>query len=682
MAESIAIATMASQEPMTKSKKKRMKRAKAQKRKEDEERKQSQSNIFNTSNPLDVIRRDIVELGFELKVVDKAMDEMWTKELEYSDLDAVLNYIQGQQQQKQGQGQEDVEDMNKGPIDLESASATASASASASLVNNDDVAVKHHDVNSNSTTTLTSTIVTETDSPPSPTYSCPSPSEGDNRKEASTPAGVETIPETIPASNNNRPDKIGTGTAINSVETPKAGGSAVSPIKSKAKPFGLAAKLDIVADSEDLTDGIIALTEWVVKAATRLQILQFCSSKSNAKCNALRTVIRRTIQSGNMKYTGQLLDLVGTILRTVGAPSTRLVSCAKALGMLLKSANDACSEHTGEAGNSAPANLNDSIAHSVSKQAVRIIGNVVKEMIDYSKSTNSASVGKSLETEIEQLMASSTGSSTRRNNVKKNIVELMSDRDKSKSLAERYSTHVDTSMKGSEAGKTATQAKADTVDHKSIDESDVMKDMLGADYHAVVSSRARLVELKSQKEQMYSSIPERAELIDGIASLNEDKTKISDKMEQLRAELLKLEAEEKSVSQKIEDKESKLIVLEGTYSVEATKVKEQMDVVSQQVKVEASVAQLARKVCEFASAMETVCSSKPLKNSDKESDQNSDDADIGNDLNCLLKTMTRYFSSELNMLTFLKDRAQNIQNEISTMVSEHIQYENTYARFD
>ena len=94
MAEYIAIATMASQEPMTKSKKKRMKRAMAQKRKEDEERQQSQSNIFNTSNPLDVIRRDIVELGFELKVVDKAMDEMWTKHVEYSDLDAVLKYIQ------------------------------------------------------------------------------------------------------------------------------------------------------------------------------------------------------------------------------------------------------------------------------------------------------------------------------------------------------------------------------------------------------------------------------------------------------------------------------------------------------------------------------------------------------------------------------------------------------------
>ena len=51
MEESIAIATMTSQEPMTKSKKKRMKRAIAQKQKEDEEHQPSQSNIFNASNP-------------------------------------------------------------------------------------------------------------------------------------------------------------------------------------------------------------------------------------------------------------------------------------------------------------------------------------------------------------------------------------------------------------------------------------------------------------------------------------------------------------------------------------------------------------------------------------------------------------------------------------------------------
>ena len=81
-------------ETISKSKKKRMKRAKAKQRKEQQEENNANRLPHNSLNPLDVVRADLVKLGYELRFVDQAMDEMWTNELDYSDKDMVLAYIE------------------------------------------------------------------------------------------------------------------------------------------------------------------------------------------------------------------------------------------------------------------------------------------------------------------------------------------------------------------------------------------------------------------------------------------------------------------------------------------------------------------------------------------------------------------------------------------------------------
>jgi len=674
---------------MSKSKKKRMQRAKAKQRKEEEQQPGNgsigMSSIpANSLNPLDSIRSDLVKLGYELSYVDKAMDEMWTQQLDYSDMDSVLTFIQERDKRR--------------CVDVLASASTVSATSTATATALDDLDLEEYSTVPTTDSGLEQDgKIAEDSGSPTPTENSSSrsthrstPNGNGNGNASPTPCAVPliTTANTSTDADAEAQEYPPKHTSISTTQDPTTTGT---KLKKQTKgeqpptqPLSLSAKLDIVAQSQDLTDGIIALTEWVVKAATPPQIMELCecndsnnsNTNNNANANALKTVIKRIILSGDRKYTGQLLDLIGTILRTVGAPSTQLVSSAKALGMLLKRTSEACADNTTD-------QLKDAIANSVSEHAAKIVASVVKSMIQDSESVVHAYASKNVEADMHQLLQ---GASDKSKNSRKSVVDLMANRDKSKSVSEKYSVLVEVSIQEQEsqadASKDADNASTAGAVATPLDESEVVKDMLGDNYHSVVTSKAKMMELKSREEQMNNSIPERVELLERRRLQNEEKDRIGSRIQQLRAELLQLEQEEKEVMAKVEDSELKLEVMDGSFSEEAKQVREELEAVSQKVKVEACVSQVAQQLCEFDSAMKAVSNSQSQPKKADDGDDNDDGesskgeendiaSKVGNALNCYLRVTSFYFSSELNVLSFLTARATNIEAEIPTLVSTH-----------
>ena len=612
------------------------------------------------------------------------MDEMWTQQLDYSDMDSVLTFIQERDKRR--------------CVDVLASASTVSATSTATATALDDLDLEEYSTVPTTDSGLEQDgKIAEDSGSPTPTENSSSrsthrstPNGNGNGNASPTPCAVPLITTAstdadADAEAQEYPPKH---TSISTTQDPTTTGT---KLKKQTKgeqpptqPLSLSAKLDIVAQSQDLTDGIIALTEWVVKAATPPQIMELCecndsnnsNTNNNANANALKTVIKRVILSGDRKYTGQLLDLIGTILRTVGAPSTQLVSSAKALGMLLKRTSEACADNTTD-------QLKDAIANSVSEHAAKIVASVVKSMIQDSESVVHAYASKNVEADMHQLLQ---GASDKSKNSRKSVVDLMANRDKSKSVSEKYSVLVEVSIQEQEsqadASKDADNASTAGAVATPLDESEVVKDMLGDNYHSVVTSKAKMMELKSREEQMNNSIPERVELLERRRLQNEEKDRIGSRIQQLRAELLQLEQEEKEVVAKVEDSELKLEDMDGSFSEEAKQVREELEAVSQKVKVEACVSQVAQQLCEFDSAMKAVSNSQSQPKKADDGDDNDDGesskgeegdiaSKVGNALNCYLRVTSFYFSSELNVLSFLTARATNIEAEIPTLVSTH-----------
>lgn len=730
-----------------------MKRAKAKQRRQEEESSSSQQKnhlILSSSsslNPLDSIRSDMVQLGYDLVDVDKAMDEMWTKQLDYSDVNAVLTYLQefkihdAEEGERQRPEDMDMEHIN---LDLDSnptmvsksksdASPTPTETSSAADTATVRVTVCPSPIITSKGTPVTEDGVEEEvlhDRGHSQEQDLDVDLDVDALADQACPAsqGVEVKPSrsSCPESQKAQINPTGaTGTTItittttaltdddhateplhnSSSDMHNHSSMSAQPIPRKIKkpkprgePLSLSAKLDIVAQSQDLTDGIIALTEWVVKAASPPQIIQLCentSSNNNTQdCTnnnidrdcALKTVIRRIIHSGDGKYTGQLLDLIGTILRSVDAPSTQLVSCAKALGMLLKRATEACSVSI------TSTKVKEGIANSVADHASKIVKSVVKSMIhDACKPTSTFASNKSLETEMHQLLhhpsnkltptnASSPRSASTAGVVstsKKSVVDLMANRDKSKAISEKYARLVETSIQ--EASSIQESSSEDNLSQP-LDESHVIQDLLGDEYTNVVMSKVKIVELNARQDQLKSSNPVRVGLAEHAHSYKQEKDRIATRLEQLRAELSQLEREEVEVNEKIEETEAKLVELEGSCSEEEKALREELEVVSGKMELDACVSLVAKQVCEFDAVMKTVSNAVQGTKSGGEGGEEASvmrkgdspvDAasSVNHALASYLKVTKFYFTSELNVVRFLQDRTKKIEAEIPTMVS-------------
>ena len=208
---------------LSKSQKKRMKRNASKKKK--------MSEIPDDSlNPSDRVRTALVKQGFELSFINEGLDEMWNEQLDYSDYDAALSYLRGKE--RWGTSQPNLE-----------VPTTVDEPAETSTESKENRVPQKLDSRSTASTDSSTQIPIPLNDGVKKIASQRLPSE-----DAALDAHPTTIPKAPPRHKKKKK---------NYKKQPEA---------------PLNAKLEMVANHENLNDAIAALTEWVVKSATESEV--------------------------------------------------------------------------------------------------------------------------------------------------------------------------------------------------------------------------------------------------------------------------------------------------------------------------------------------------------------------------------------------------------------------------
>lgn len=335
----------------------------------------------------------------------------------------------------------------------------------------------------------------------------------------------------------------------------------------------------------------------------------------------------------------------------------------KALGSLLRKASIAISTNA----NTTTLEIQKAIAVKVVDNAVYQLSSVVNSLIHTGNS--SKIVAKKVEGEIEQMEIELAASSSKTTTASVNILELMTKRDKTKAIVYKYTNLIHLSLKGKNAMVAADAHAGSHTQNSVIHSNDVMKQMLGREYDSVVSSKKKLEQLRSGEQQKSSVFVDRDQQVSTIHALKTDKELVQCRMEQLRAELQQLLREEMVLEESLEVEQSKLESLEGSLGHELRQVSGQLDIVSNNAKVEAYVSAVAKDICEYANAMDVVSGA----HSGAATDSGAALA-VPNTLGSLLTATSRYFASELKTVEYLKKRSAKIQADIPTLQREIVEF--------
>ena len=243
--------------PLTKSQKKRMKRNKAKARKAQNAI-ESQPAELDPLNAHDAMKIGLQELGFELSDINKKIDMMWEQGLDYSDINAVASFMTAEKAKE-------VEKMNVEASVKTVETRGSPVSESTTRSEQDSTLAKRNSEEESKTVSTDAS------------FSVPKDSAGSNGASASNnSASASNVPLTVTnngidsESTKPQPETAPQVEVPESTPTPSQNGTVAKKTR-KAEPKtppSLKTKLDIVANNEDLTNAIVALTEWIVKAAT------------------------------------------------------------------------------------------------------------------------------------------------------------------------------------------------------------------------------------------------------------------------------------------------------------------------------------------------------------------------------------------------------------------------------
>lgn len=252
--------------PLSKSQKKRMKRNKAKIRKAEND--STATPELDPFNAHDAMLIGLQKLGYDLADINRTIEEMWNNDLDYSDINNVVAYIEDS---KAAVASVAV------PTDTTGVPTTTPKTETLSLPSDDQSHVvkseetprrnfSEEEMKTVSTSSFSATPPSKTESKSvSPTVQSLNVTKNqiDSYSEVAD-VNIKTAPHNKSnAKKSSNGNKGSNGHAIKSKVTKKV---------DDKKPLSLKSKLDIVANNDNLTDAIVALTEWIVKAATPLEV--------------------------------------------------------------------------------------------------------------------------------------------------------------------------------------------------------------------------------------------------------------------------------------------------------------------------------------------------------------------------------------------------------------------------
>jgi len=243
----------------------------------------------STLNPHAQLRLRLIDEGIDEPEIDRALEEMWERELPYDDFNAVLSFIHCRNAVKE---QTDSEQHSEQHFPPEEETKTASTVESTSTSRDEREHQRIDGVIKNDTNT----------------------------------------------------DETNSATDSTGYAYPESSKERQIQRKATVHPINMSSKLDLVADYENLADAAFALSEWVAKAADREEIHELCMAQ---KTRALSTVMRRTIAetADQIKFAESvlpsMLHLIGSIFLNAGMSSTAASATRKNLESVMQLARQA-----------------------------------------------------------------------------------------------------------------------------------------------------------------------------------------------------------------------------------------------------------------------------------------------------------------------------------------------------
>jgi len=471
--------------PLSKSQKKRMKRNKSKLNKEASDRTKN-AHTDSTLNAHDAIRLALQNLGFSIDAIDKSIEDMWNLNLDYDDFNAVLKYMTTEQSSSRSIKKEEEPAVESGADHMEQEN---------QLDNRDD-----QDDHASVSFKITPTVGDDQDLTETLTASSTGTFESDQ---------ISRTPENTVAPSKEVKVDNERSTNTNTEENKR---------NSAQQNLTLNSKLEMVANHTNLTHAIVALTQWVNKAATPFEISELWNG--NDSC-ALKTVITRIVMTSSAtNFSGQLLDLIASILRISGSSSSQISSSARAFNNAFTIAKTIAHSREGE-------NINEHIANGIADYIINDVSTTVETFYSSNHGGGAKMMGK-LETEISNVKSSLDVSTTHKS---QNIVNMLANRDQARDIARNYSNIVNRKMS---CRSKCTETSKD----------DLIAMLLGPRFEAVTSSEAAYDELKKKGENESSKLFEnRVTMVANIDTMKAKKNVISDKMKELQLELERLTKE-------------------------------------------------------------------------------------------------------------------------------------------
>lgn len=586
---------------LSKSKKKRNKRNEAKARRQAEVEKQVASDVIvdKSLNPYDKLRANLVALGLQLKDIDQALEEMWNLQLQYDEVDAVLNFIHEK--------------------DTVKARAVTSTSDQVSSVTKESIVAVINPLSTNIQQDPTPSIENCVDSV------CYKDGMEEISDLALSQGASASLRKIIPEAHDDR--VIKTVSNINSL--------------SVSRPLSMTSKLDLVANHDDLSDSVVALTEWVVKAAKFSKVKELCAGRTT---KAFPIVIRRSIIEPT-NVIGQIIGLIISILRISGVPSSSLALLARALDVLLSQARSAVSS-------------DESIRENISEAVVETVVSNTAKMVGYCNSFTEEEMLsiRCLEEEIDKITSSEISNL--------GVVELMSRRECSKDAAEKYSSVIDTMLH-----TTFTINKQTVNVEETMDESNILRLILGHRYDDTVSSRAQYNSIKSQLNEMNSTCSAQKEsLTSTVTSCKFDRNNIAKRIEKLQTQMDRLNIEDGMLEEKIRGAEEKLALLEDSLTDEVRDLEAKLNDKCQLLKLDNVAVNMMGTLNKFEETLRKI--TVDYSHHFNESSNANIYILIPDKMDIYLSCMKNYFQAETEMFEFLNKRALSMEEELPSLKRE------------
>ena len=346
--------------------------------------------------------------------------------------------------------------------------------------------------------------------------------------------------------------------------------------------------------------------------------------------------------------TGQLLDLIGSILRNIHVPSTQLVTCVKALGSLWMQSKSISSQ--------VQQDMKDSMIQSVVSHSI----NRMHAMVHSFSRQGSTQINVSkVKEEIHQMEMELQKIKT----TDKNMLDLMMQRDACKSLTEKYDLLLNMSGTDTVVVKSPLRSKV-TVES-------TLKELLSTDQLVNIANAKRNMEkLKLVQNSTSSTTPERSALFSQISLMEDRQLTIVSTIESLTLELNKLKMEQSLLEQDLNLKNIQLKELDGSLSNAQKLINAQLDESKQWMELESSLQGFCNQIVEFDEIMQDVGS---VSKQEKVGSGTSSETSVS--LVQLLHASNKYFQSELETIEYLKARADAITTKIPTISREIAEFE-------